>query len=264
MDKDISVYVTVDETGNLGKSMKNERFYSIVACVVSDRKRFEDATRRLNIAEEVKFNTHRELRETVLDYASPAVSDVFYVCYRKDRQGMALESAEKEDLHIRMLRSLADAIVLRYGDRNDLVIDLDENSLVSDSDVIAVFVKNEYRRRNNSIICNVDESKYNYGLQTNDFFVGAIGFMLNRSDKSYVRTFENEPYEAHLRSKNRRTGRSPPPHRRVRTHTDHRLIGNDALPGLTSRSNSLTPSHENGPPKAHQSGIKRFRDKKIV
>lgn len=41
------VYVAVDETGNLGMSLKGERYYTVVACVVNDRKRFEDATRRL-------------------------------------------------------------------------------------------------------------------------------------------------------------------------------------------------------------------------
>ena len=57
------IYVAVDETGNLGRSLKGERYYTLVACVVNDRERFEDVTRRLGHSEEVKFNTHDGLRE---------------------------------------------------------------------------------------------------------------------------------------------------------------------------------------------------------
>ena len=61
------IYVAVDETGNLGRSLKGERYYTLVAGVVNDRERFEDATRRLGHSEEVKFNTHDGLREKVLE-----------------------------------------------------------------------------------------------------------------------------------------------------------------------------------------------------
>ena len=196
------IYVAVDETGNLGKSLKGERYYTLVACVVNDRERFENATARLKKSEEVKFSTHNLLREVVLEYAAPAVSEVFFVRYHKDK--IPLGRHEQPELHLKMIRSLADAIVLRYGFANDLVVEVDHKDGIPDAMICRAFENNEYRRKN--VICSVLDSTMSYGLQTNDFFVGAIGRMVNQKDLSFVRLFDSEPKECYIRNYNRKQG----------------------------------------------------------
>lgn len=220
------IYVAVDETGNLGKSLKGERYYTLVACVVNDRKRFEDATRRLGFNEEVKFQTHQYLRETVLEYAASAVSDVYYVRYHKEKK--ALGRHEQPDLHLRMIQSLADTIVLRYGFMNELVVEVDHKDGISDGMVRRAFENNEYRM--NIVICDVLDSTESYGLQTNDFFVGAIGQMLNHANTEYVRMFDSKPVESYIRSYNRRRG-EPASATRNTGHTDN-PFEMDSPPGI--------------------------------
>lgn len=196
------IYVAVDETGNLGKSLKGERYYTLVACVVNNRKRFEDATRRLGFKEEVKFQTHDVVREKVLRYAAPAVSEIFFVRYQKE--AIALNRHKQPDLHLKMLQLLADAVVLRYGSQNELIVEVDHKDGISDGIVRRAFENNEYRM--NVVFCEVLDSRESYGLQTNDFFVGAIGRMVNLKDTKYVRMFDSEPTECHVHSMNRKQG----------------------------------------------------------
>ena len=194
------IYVAVDETGNLGKSLKGERYYTVVACVVNDRRRFEDATRRLGLDEEVKFITHNLLREKVLRYAAPAVSKVMFTCYHKGKE--PVERHEQPILHLNMVRTMADDIVSMYGSRNDLVVEVDHKDGVPDRLVRKAFEDNENRM--NDVECEVLDSRFSYGLQTNDFVVGAIGRMVN--DKTYVRMLYSEPEQKYVHSSNRRQG----------------------------------------------------------
>lgn len=196
------IYVAVDETGNLGKSLKGERYYTVVACVVNDRRRFEDATRRLGLDEEVKFITHNLLREKVLRYAAPAVSKVMFTCYHKGKE--PVERHEQPILHLNMVRTMADDIVSMYGSRNDLVVEVDHKDGVPDRLVRKAFEDNENRM--NDVECEVLDSRFSYGLQTNDFIVGAIGRMVNLNDKTYVRMLYSEPEQKYVHSSNRRQG----------------------------------------------------------
>ncbi len=196
------IYVAVDETGNLGKSLKGERYYTVVACVVNDRKRFEDATRRLGFNEEVKFQTHDVVREKVLRYAAPAVSKVMFTCYHKGKEPVGRH--EQPALHLDMVRTIADDIVSSYGSRSDLVVEVDHKDGVPDRLVREAFENNENRM--NDVECEVLDSRFSYGLQTNDFFVGAIGRMVNQKDMSYVRMLYSEPEQKYVHSSNRRQG----------------------------------------------------------
>ena len=229
------IYVAVDETGNLGKSLKGERYYTLVACVVNDRKRFEDATRRLGLKEEAKFITHNLLREKVLRYAAPAVSEIFYVRYHKKNE---MGRHQQADLHLKMIQSLADTIVLRYGYRNELVVEVDHRDGISDGIVRRAFEHNEYCR--NIVICDVLDSMESYGLQTNDFFVGAIGQMLNHADMEYVRMFESKPVESYIRSYNEKQGEPA-----SATPVDYRPHGQsskkDSPPGIATGLMCLSP-----------------------
>ncbi len=241
------VYVAVDETGNLGKSLKGERFYTLVACVVSDRTRFENATKKLGFDEEVKFNTHAIYRERVLRAAAPAISDVFYVRYQKDK---ALNRFGQSGIHLKMVQSLADSVILRYGYLNDLVVEIDHKDGISDSRVSNLFSGNEYRVRH--IQSDVVDSADSYGLQTNDFVVGAIGAMLNHSDFSYVRLLKHEPRRSYIRSENvkSRTNEKQGEHASVKMrttcHTDSSV--RNSPPGIATgltcylRADDLRPA----------------------
>ena len=211
------VYVTVDETGNLGISLKGERFYTLAACIVSDRKRFEEATRRLGLDEEAKFNRHAKHRMEVLEYAAPAIADVFYVTMRKNKD-KGTPKHEQPEVHLSMLQALADSVVLRYGYVSDLIVEIDHKDGISDLEASALFSSNEYKaRRISSVTMNSADS---YGLQTNDFVVGAIGYMLNRSNHSYVKKLEKKPHECHVRSKNGKPGRDLLPLSRIQVRAD--------------------------------------------
>lgn len=196
------IYVAVDETGNLGRSLKGERYYTVVACVVSDRRRFEDATRRLGFDEEVKFQTHDVVREKVLRYAAPAVSKVLFTCYHKGKEPVGRH--EQPSLHLGMVRTMADDIVSSYGSRSNLVVEVDHKDGVPDRLVREAFENNENRMKD--VDCDVLDSRCSYGLQTNDFFVGAIGRMVNLNDKTYVRMFYSEPEQKYVRSSNIKQG----------------------------------------------------------
>lgn len=231
------IYVTVDETGNLGRSLKNERFYVIAACVVSNRHQFEEATRRLNLPEELKFYTHPKYRESILTYAAPYVREVFFAKYHKEKK---LNEYQQKELHLRMIRSVADSIVLRYGLSDDLVVEVDNRQDVPRHIVEETFENNEYRLKH--IKCEVMDSCDSYGLQTNDFFVGAIGWMLNRSDFRYVKLFERQPLQTYIRSENRRrmeTGETCFHQWQNTGHTDNPI--KDSPPGIATGSKCLTP-----------------------
>ncbi len=230
------VYVAVDETGNLGMSLKGERYYTVVACVVNDRKRFEDATRRLGFSEEVKFNTHEYLREKVLEYAAPAVSDVYYVRYHKRKT--PLKAHEQHDLHMEMVQSVADTIVLSYGMISNIVAEVDEKDGIPKSLIRNSFENNAYKR--NEVLCEVMRSCESYGLQTNDFFVGAVGRMLNSSDFRYVNLVMKRPVQAYMRCKNIKSQGKPASTTWNTGHTDSH---NDSSPGIaTELMGSLRPN----------------------
>ena len=222
------IYVAVDETGNLGRSLKGERYYTVVACVVNDRRRFEDAMRRLGLDEEVKFITHNLLREKVLRYAAPAVSKVLFTCYHKGKEPM--DRHEQPALHLDMVRTMADDIVSSYGSWSDLVVEVDHKDGVPDRLVREAFENNENRM--NDVDCDVLDSRCSYGLQTNDFFVGAIGRMVNQKDMSYVRMFYSEPEQKYFRSSNRRQG-EPASATRITGHTVNPSLV-DSPPGIAA------------------------------
>lgn len=212
-DPIIRLYVTVDETGNLGKSTPRERNYVVVACLVKDRHRFEEVSRReaMRLGREVKFNTDPQLREKVIRAALPYVEDVYYAMYTKERSIHnvlpGLTSEYRHDIHMRMIRALADAIIRQY--EGGIVVDVDANSLVRDYEVVDAFENNPYID-GSRVKCDVRDSRYNFGLQTNDFFVGAIGQMVNgpitsseeyEESNRWVKLFRKKPKQVHLRNK---------------------------------------------------------------
>ena len=224
------IYVAVDETGNLGKSLKGERYYTLVACVVNDRERFENATARLKKSEEVKFSTHNRLREKVLKYAAPAVSEVFYIRYHKEKN--PLDCYEQSELHLMMIQSLADEIIWRYNQTRNLVVEVDHKDGISDTKVCKLFEDNEYRDKD--VVCDVLDSKQSYGLQTNDFFVGAVGRMINQSDYTFVNMFARKPEQCYLRSKSVKRRQGEPASAITVEYRPHGQSESDSPPGIAT------------------------------
>lgn len=194
-DKVIRLYVAVDETGNLGKSLPREREYVLVGTVVRDRDEFERMTRRESrlLGHEVKFNTDPLLREKILSLIEPCIEAVYYVRYRKDksihntRSGMT--TVEKHDLHMAMMRALADAIITEYG--SEIRVDIGANSLVREYEAVMAF-KDNPQSNPRLMDVNVQDSSGNYGLQSNDFIVGIVGHMVNGGSSS-----ENDCHGSH-------------------------------------------------------------------
>ena len=216
LDEVIRIYVTVDETGNLGKSEPFQREYVVAACIVNDRDSFMDVSYNESMAKgrEVKFNTDPDLREKVIQAALPYVEDIYYVRYSKDRSihnspdGISTE--ERHDTHMKMINALADAILYDYG--GFIVVDVDANSLVRNHEVREAFEKKRPGIYSD-VKCEVQDSKYNFGLQTNDFFVGAIGQMVNgprstseeyEESMKLVGMFPKKPHRVFLRNLKRR------------------------------------------------------------
>lgn len=215
-DEIIRIYVTVDETGNLGRRTNNEREYVVVGCVVFDRKGFEQVSydEAMRYGREIKFNTDPNLREKIIRKAVPYVEEVYYVRYWKDKaihnsySGMPTE--DKHNLHLAMLKALADAILTDYD--GEIYVDIDANSLVRNYEATRSFEGNP-NIGYSKVRADVQDSEYNYGLQTNDFFVGSIGQMVNgpnstaddtRESRRYVNIFKDKLKRVYFKNYNRR------------------------------------------------------------
>lgn len=216
LDEVIRIYVTVDETGNLGQNSRFEKEYVIVGCAVLDREQFENVSyvEALKKGREIKFNTDPELRERILLKAAPYVDNVYYIRYRKDKAihnaSTGLTADEKHDLHLAMLNALANAIFSDY--EGTFYVDIDANSLIRNYEAIRSFEENA-GIGSSTVKADVQESKYNYGLQTNDFFVGAVGQMVNgpggdsqsiRESRRYVDLFKRKPKRVFFNRNRRR------------------------------------------------------------
>ena len=196
-DEFIRIYITVDETGNLGRFSSREREYVVVGCVVMNRREFERASREeaMKLGREIKFNTDPELREKIIRITEPYVAQVYYIRYHKDklihnsRKGLPTE--DKHDLHLAMMRALANAILRDYG--GEIYVDIDANSLVREYEAVRSFEDSPYTG-SSRVRANVDDSENNFGLQSNDMYVGSIGLMVNGPASTGAEVEESRRY----------------------------------------------------------------------
>ena len=211
-DDMIRLYIAVDEKGNLGKSLKGERFYTIVGSIVLDRSAFEAIAEHYAVerGREVKYHDDEDLREPIVRRAAPYVEDVYYVKYRKDPKvhntGEGLPKDRKVAKHIAMLQALANEMLADAG-YGPVDVDIDYNRLVSGEPVPETFECSP-SRDGREVVCRVQNSKDNYGLMTNDFIVGSVGDYVadpgNKEARKILRYLKREPYEVYLRDENRR------------------------------------------------------------
>ena len=214
-DDKIHLYIAVDEKGNLGKSLKGERFYTIVGSIVLDRGAFEAIAQHYAVerGREVKYHDDEDFREPIVRRAAPYVEDVYYVKYRKDPKvhntGDGLPKDRKVAKHIAMLQALANEMLADAG-YGPVDVDIDYNRLVSGEPVPETF-ECSLSRDGREVVCRVQNSKDNYGLMTNDFIVGAVGDRYSdlgdKEAKNLVGFLRHKPKEVHLHDENRKPRR---------------------------------------------------------
>lgn len=209
------IYFAVDEKGNLGKSLKGDRFYTIVGSVVVDRQGFEDVSKRyaLERGREIKYYLDPDLHGRIIEEAAPYVRDVYFVRFHKDSSRHnfhgGLTSDEKADIHIAMLQALADVMVydMEWG---PIDVEVDYSRLVAGRPVKETYECNVHRD-GREIECKVVNSSDSYGLMTHDFIAGAVGDRYSDPGdsvaKSLVGKLKRPPKEVHLRSKNHKSRR---------------------------------------------------------
>jgi hypothetical protein len=152
----------------------------MAGCLIHDLDSFEHVTERYGHVAELKFHDHPWLREEILKSAAPLVDTVYYVQFSK-RKNRWNGRGDKHALHTSILYSLIRGIA------NDLTTErvdaiIDHNSLIGDDEArdLVREVFEESGIRSNPL---VGDSMSNYGLQTNDFFVGSVGYLFNTPDE---------------------------------------------------------------------------------
>ena len=201
-----SLYVAVDEKGNLGKSLHKERFYDVIATLVTDKEAFENVSKPyfLEKGREVKYYSDPDLREPIIKKAAPFVKDTYFARYHKDykKHNDGLTKDEKVEQHMDMLCSTADAI-LKSSEFEYLDVDIDYNELVKEQSVERSFECSP-NRDGRTVECHIRESKSNFGLMTNDFIVGAVGDSVNdpgnEEARELVDHLRRKPVEVYIKS----------------------------------------------------------------
>ena len=211
-DDGFRLYIAVDEKGNLGKSLRGERHYTIVGSMIVNREAFESISRHYSVirGREIKYHDDPDLREKIVRRAAPYVEEVYFVKYHKDPRFHnthdGLPAEQKADIHIQMLHAIADKMIAEAG-LAPMDVDVDYNKLVRGRDVPSIFECSP-SGDGKKIKCSVQNSKENYGLMTNDFIVGAVGdFVSNPGDVDARRLLgflRKKPREVYLRNRNKK------------------------------------------------------------
>ena len=209
------LYIVVDEKGNLGKSLRGDRYYVIVGTMVVNREEFEAISRYYSTirGREVKYHDDPDLREPIIRRAAPYVEDVYFVRYHKDplvhNTPDGLPKDRKVATHLRMLQAMADRMIAEAG-MYPVVVRIDYNRLVAGSDVPSVFECSP-SRNGRDIRCQVMNSEDDFSLMTNDFIVGAVGDRVidpsNQEAQKLTGFLKKRPKEVYLREWNRKTSR---------------------------------------------------------
>ena len=203
-----TVLITIDETGDKGKSRKEDRFFIVAGCVVNDKESFDraldfDINRLYDVlhpkdgkAKELKFywdrtiNTaddHERVRERVIKQSIPAVSRVYYIQVIKPKDHQLSDELKKE-LQTDMVRTLADKMMSKVsGTQFDVIVD-------KNSDMSSSRIKKEIEALDvgdKDISCDVRDSSKDRSLMVNDFYVGSIGAEINKDKRKYTKLMKD-------------------------------------------------------------------------
>lgn len=182
------LYVNVDESGTPGRKQTGKSHYIVAGCLVSDREGFEAATELRHDDRELKFHDDKDIRKQIIEDALPYVMAVYYVEYCKS-SSWHLDGSKNDivNLHKSLLQSLARGIS-HDNPGTYIRFVLDHNNLIDDTEARKIVTSQA--GENVFISASVADSSTDFGLMTNDFFVGAIGYMLNTTYNEKVKRGE--------------------------------------------------------------------------
>ena len=168
--------LNVDEVGDPGKKSRGHTHYIMAGCLVVNRAGFEWVTERYGLDAELKFHDFPLLREEIVTDAKEYVASVFFTQFSKKKYRWD-GTGNKKKLHMNLLYSLVYGVLDCYhGQAMDFIVD--HNTIIDDEEVRALIreTATTFGVRANPV---VGDSVSDYGLQTNDFFVGSIGYRYN-------------------------------------------------------------------------------------
>ena len=200
------VLITIDETGNKGKSLKGDRWFIVAGCVVSDKEAFSRAIEPelakyhdtiFNpdtglMENELKFhwdstiNTaeeHEFVRTNVISRSLPFVSRVYYIKVLKpiDHE---MDEEVKCELQRDMVKALADKMMDKVKrERFEIIVDQTEDVPSREMEMEIESLAGDDTRK---IKCSVHKSMEDRNLMVNDFYVGAIGWDENKEKPKFT------------------------------------------------------------------------------
>ncbi len=208
--------LSIDESGDVGNRLPGKTHYVMAGCLVDDRDGFENVARThlkrerercaregYPIPDELKFHSHVRLRDSIITEAEPFVRQVYYVDFSKRKHGWVNKSeGERKSLHRDMIRSLAEAVAKGYMMAEiDIVID---GTTLSNCETLSNEILKAFDGTGVDVRVEVGDSRAVLALQTNDFFVGAIGYKFNHSPKEKRmrgKKVERDKYSKHFAEK---------------------------------------------------------------
>ena len=179
------LYVSVDESGNVG-DLRKDKYFVLAACVVNDYGGFTRPTKRELVRqmrkhpelEEIKFNTRISSKRPIIRGVQDSIDYIVYIAV----PNIDASKPMRHMMGARSLQRIADLILeMEHG---DLVVEIDHTDMVGDNLAKAIFERNP-RRRDRSIEAESLDSTRSLGLQTQDFITGGIGRVYNRGKSDY-------------------------------------------------------------------------------
>ena len=175
---DVTLYVLIDETGNLGIS-ETEEYYVIGACLVRDVDQFSRAVENLNLETEFKAADNHEKVMDVIKGSESEVLCVYHIALLKE-PGQEISTPMKHMIHVRMLQKVADRILSDIP--NNLDVTLDDTSMIPRKFARNIFLKNR-NLGDRKIEARTKASVKTVSLQTNDAYVWLMGQLYNANNR---------------------------------------------------------------------------------
>lgn len=218
--KPLDVFISVDETGNIGARRKMEKHYVLVGCVVTDRLMFVKPIAKRYNGVEIKLNNSPKDAVPIMEESRQYVSNVYYVDFIKPDEPLSEE--EQVQVHLDMVEKLVEGICEQEPNLSYSYL-IDEKESVNNDKVYQRVMKASSKKNAKVADCKIDASSKHYELMANDFYTGAVGREINQNNfilTNVMRKDGFEPIKVHFSwtRKKKRGGILLPSHWR---NTDH-------------------------------------------
>lgn len=187
------VYVTVDETGDLGSK---SRFFVYGATTLKDAEAFanvakqyvEEHSRILGVPAEIGFSKANEYRTEIINDLNPYIDQIYAVVVKKPR---FMPRFRKRKLAERSLELLTDLVAIGNEEYYVTFI-VDETSLIKNPRVVEI-VEGNSLLKDREVECFPTKSIDSYELQGNDYIVGSIGHAFENETTEYMEDLSVKP-----------------------------------------------------------------------